>query len=180
MTLAEYHKRLGQPHDIVDHMVYLRLEAHFAKTVIELGVRAGNSTIALLRGVTEVGGHLWSCDVNPPDVPPEWLALPQWTFVQGDDLDPKVIGHFPPVVGCVFIDTSHDYDHTLAELQAYAPRATHSVLCHDTQWAPGDHSLFTATGPVAQALNTYCAEAGLAWENRQSAQGLYGLGVITK
>lgn len=39
------------------------------KVILELGVRGGISTSALLAGVEKSGGHLWSVDVEEPQVP---------------------------------------------------------------------------------------------------------------
>jgi len=77
-----------------------------------------------------------------------------------------------------FLDTSHEYEHTLAELRAYMPRVAAGgiALFHDTNvigW-PG-YQWDSDISPVATALNDYCAETGLTWEN---LPGDYGLGVI--
>ena len=84
-----------------------------------------------------------------------------------------VLAGLPAIADVVFIDTAHTYDHTLAELRAYAPRAP-LVLLHDTQFVNGADA-GTPTGPVARALDDYCAEAGLTWVNRP---GSYGMGCI--
>ena len=53
--------------------------------VLELGVRAGVSTAALLAGVSDHGGHVWSVDRD--DCAPVFAGHPHWTFIQGDSLD---------------------------------------------------------------------------------------------
>jgi hypothetical protein len=168
----EYEYRCAMDSDIALHLPFLHEAARDA-TVIELGVRTGNSTAAFLAA----GAQVWSADIDGPQVPPEWLENPAWHFVHGNDLDPAVQAALPAEVDIVFIDSDHGYDHTMAELRAYAPRARRLVLLHDTQLLPGGGDSGSPGGPVGMAAGDYCAEAGLDWVNRP---GSYGLGVITK
>ena len=168
---AEYLARCAQDSDISLHLPFLYDSAQDA-TVIELGVRTGNSTAAFLAA----GAEVWSVDTSEPQVPAEWHDNPRWHFLCGDDLSPEILAALPAKASIVFLDTSHTYDHTLAELRAYEPRASLLVLLHDTQWVDG-RDTGTPAGPVARALDEYCAEAGLTWENKP---GSYGLGVISK
>lgn len=170
---ADYAARCATYSDISLHLPFLHDAARDAETVINLGVRSGNSDCTFL----SAGAEVWSVDVDEPQVPAEWRSDPRWHFLHGDDLDPGILAALPAQADIVFIDTSHEYEHTLAELRAYVPRARRVVLLHDTQWLPGGTDAGTPTGPVAQALDEYCAEAGLTWENRP---GSYGLGVIAK
>ena len=171
MDIAEdYRLRCEQDSDIALHLPFL-YESAQGGTVIELGVRSGNSTAAFLAA----GAEVWSADTEHPQVPGEWHANPRWHFLHGDDLSPEVLAGIPATADVVFIDTAHTYDHTLAELRAYAPRAP-LVLLHDTQWVD-NRDAGTPCGPVARALDEYCAEMGLRWENRP---GSYGLGVLRR
>ena len=171
MDLAEdYRASCAEDSDIALHLPFLYDSAQ-GSTVIELGVRTGNSTAAFLAA----GAEVWSADTGDPSVPAEWRENPRWHFLLGDDLSPEILAGLPAAADIVFIDTAHTYDHTLAELRAYAPRAGRLVLLHDTQWVPGGIDGGTPTGEVARALDGYCVEAGLSWENRP---GSYGLGVI--
>ena len=167
---AEYLIRCAQNSDISLHLPFL-YESAQGSTVIELGVRTGNSTAAFLAA----GADVWSADTEAPAVPEQWHENPRWHFLCGDDLNPDILDGLPAEVDVVFIDTVHTYDHTLAELRAYAPRAR-LVLLHDTQWVDGRDDGSPA-GPVSRALDDYCAETGLSWENRP---GSYGLGVLRK
>ena len=150
--------------------------------VLELGSRKGNSTLAFLAAADETDGHVWSGDVRDITVDAEgmlpWSRHPRWTFTRGDDMDPVVQSLLPVQVDVLFIDTSHEYEHTLEECRAYVPRVAAGgvALFHDTNlngW-PG-YEWDSAVPPVAAALNEYCAETGLRWEN---TPGVYGLGVI--
>lgn len=164
----EYRHRCAENSDISLHLPFLYDSAQ-GRTVIELGVRTGNSTAAFLAA----GAEVWSADTEEPNVPGEWRGDPRWHFLRGDDLSPGVLAGLPAKADVVFIDTSHAYGHTLAELRAYAPRAP-LVLLHDTQLVDG-RDAGTPAGEVARALDDYCAEAGLSWENRP---GSYGMGCI--
>lgn len=167
---ADYEARCREVSDISLHLPFLHDSAQ-GKTVIELGVRTGNSTAAFLAA----GAEVWSVDIEPAAVPGEWHENPRWHFLCGDDLAPEVAAVLPAKVDVVFIDTVHTYEQTLAELRTYAPRAG-LVLLHDTQWMPGGIDAGAPSGPVARAIDDWCAEAGLTWVNRP---GSYGLGVIT-
>jgi predicted O-methyltransferase YrrM len=177
---AEYDARLAAWSDIQGHLGFLhdRAAAIPQARVLELGVRSGTSTAALLWAVERAGGHLWSVDLEQPRVPSWWALVGRWTLTVGDDLDPGVLAAQPDEVDLLLLDTSHDHDHTLAELAAYVPRVRPGglVCCHDTllerpETAAPDGPPF----PVARALDAWCAEAGLAWSNRP---GSYGMGTI--
>ncbi len=176
--------RLSRWSDIQEYLPFLHdtARSYPGVRVLELGTRKGNSTLAFLAAAKDAGGHVWSCDITDVARDPEgmlpWARLPYWTFVRGDDMRPAVRAALPAECDVLFIDTSHTYDHTLAELRAYMSRLAPggAALFHDTKvydW-PG----YGWTGdmpPVARALSDYCEEAGLSWEE---LPGEYGLGVI--
>ena len=125
---------------------------------------------------------MWSADVANVAADPEgmlpWARCPLWTFTCGDDMDPAVQARLPSEVDVLFIDSSHEHIHTLGELRAYGPRVVPGglIAMHDTNiydW-PG-YGWAGDVPPVQQALNEYCEEAGLRWEN---LPGEYGLGVV--
>jgi len=188
-----YLDRLLTWSDIQEYMPFLHdtAKSYGKVRVLELGTRAGNSTVAFLAAAEAAGGHVWSGDVtdvrNYPEISPLTRA-PSWTFIQGDDMDPAVQARFPAEVDVFFLDTSHEHEHTLAELRAYMPRVAPGgvALFHDTNlygWTGGLPAGIWAGGTpagenypeVRQALDEYCAETGLSWEN---LPGTYGLGVI--
>lgn len=179
---AEFEERCEADSDIVDHLPYLygTVRRYPNARVLELGVRRGNSTSALLAGADLVDGHVWSADIAWPEVPEWWVLTGRWSFYHGDDLDPRISGVLPDEVDVLFLDTGHTYADTVAELRAYVPRVVPggTVLCHDTEWtyehgAPEDGPPF----PVAAALDTYCEETGMTWTNRS---GCFGLGVMVR
>lgn len=172
--------------DIQEYLpfLYQTARSYDQVRVLELGSRKGNSTLAFLAAAEETGGHVWSGDIDNVVLDPEgmlpWFPNERWTFTCGNDMDPAVQARLPAEVDVFFLDTSHEYEHTLAELRAYMPRVAAGgvALFHDTnvmgwpgyQW-DGDMT------PVAAALDEYCAEAGLSWEN---LPGTYGLGIIRR
>ncbi len=179
-----YQDRLSRWSDIQEYLSFLYEQARSRPgvRVLELGCRTGNSTLAFLAGAESSGGHVWSvdpadCDGNPEGMKP-WRRTSLWTFIRGSDMDDEIRAQLPTEVDVLFIDTSHEYEHTLAELRAYVPMVVPGgiVLCHDTNlfgW-PG----YEPPGklpPVQQALDEYCAETRLEWRN---LAGEYGLGVI--
>ena len=175
-----YKDRLHRWSDIREYLPVLHYEARSRQKprILELGTRKGHSTLAFLSGAAHNGGHVWSVDINDVIQDPEgmfvWKGIPNWTFIHGDDMDPEVQAHLPQEVDVLFIDTSHEYDHTLAELRAFMPKVAPGgvALMHDTRlWMHAAEE----TPPVTRALNEYCKETGETWEEMP---GQYGLGII--
>jgi len=149
--------------DVQEHLLYFYQSAK--GNVMEIGVRGGASTSALLAGVVDHGGHLWSVDVNNCRV----FDHPQWTFIQADSIREKdrILAQIPDELEVLFVDGDHSYEGCLSDLQAFGPRAKliliHDCLCPDT--FPG----------VRRASEEYAASLGVPLTIRE---GSYGLGVI--
>jgi predicted O-methyltransferase YrrM len=174
MVTDEYQMRCWMPSDIVQHLPQLHDEASTGDAVvIELGVRSGNSTSAFLAAVEAHGGHVYSVDIGRPPVP--WHGHAQWTFTMGDDL--TLVDDLPDC-DVLFIDTSHHYGHTLAELKAYVPKVKPGgvVLMHDVELErPDGAHPADPPFPVRVATDEFCQANGLTPEY---VTGCYGLGVI--
>lgn len=142
-----------------------------AQRVVELGVREGVSTLAFLAALERTGGHLWSVDIVDDH---QVGDHPQWTFIHGNDLSTDVWAQTPVEVDLLFIDTSHDYDHTLLELNAYGGkvRAGGLIFCHDTQLEFPSEVTPQPPFPVARALDEYCAAHHLEWVNDPAGWGM--------
>jgi len=108
------------------------------RLIVELGVARGESTRVFAQVAKICGATLVGVDLNDCSRALDWEA---WHFIQADDLE--FAREFPnwcrqrrlePVIDVLFIDTSHYFDHTLAEMQAYFPYlADHAkVFFHDT------------------------------------------------
>jgi cephalosporin hydroxylase len=181
---AEYNTRLHQWSDIQDHLPYIHVAAQKSRypTIIEIGVRTGFSTCALLSGAHYMRGQVWSCDVNEPDVPGPWHADPRWHFKKGSSVSEEVLDWMPPRADLIMIDSGHDQELTLQELRAYHPRLRGEgvVLMHDTQFMPPNLWLSEVGGPVYDAIVQFTAETGAPWYNRKSPEPFYGLGVIAR
>lgn len=176
MTLAEEYERLcATPSDIYEHLpTFAAMVRELdAAHVIELGTRTGVSTVAWLYALSRTGGALTSVDIDPkPDIG-DW---PNWRFIQGDDLDPIVLGQLD-LADIVFIDTSHHYEHTLAELRVYQHlvRPGGVIVCHDTELARPEGAPARPVFPVKTAIQEFCAEEGFRWFNYSNC---WGLGII--
>lgn len=174
-----YADRLSRWSDIQEYLPLLHETARsYDKVrVLELGSRKGNSTLAFLAAAEEVNGHVWSGDVTDVTLDSEgmlpWRNNPRWTFVCGDDMDPEIQKWFPREVDVLFIDTSHEYQHTLDEIRDYLPRVAPGgvALFHDTNLQLNISGQNTVIPPVRQALD----DSGHSWED---IPGEYGLGKI--
>jgi predicted O-methyltransferase YrrM len=181
MNLAEQYERLCRDtsSDIWQHLPTFvetvgSLDAH---TVIELGVRAGISTIAWLHAL-ENRGRLWSVDGAPPcedtdgtDLLGPYLnkdrnqsILDHWTFIKGWDNEPTVRMELPSSADIIFVDTNHTYEMTMDELENYWPRVRPGgqMLFHDTNIeTTGNATTPQPLYPVRTAIEEYCSEHSL-------------------
>jgi len=174
---ALFERYRDTPSDISGHLQYMHdlcveLEA---TSVVELGVRTGVSTAAFLAAMEHNGGVVWSADINPPRVDPEIRDHPCWVFVWGDDME---LVDEAPEADMVFIDTSHAYQHTLDELDAYSKFARKVILLHDTQLEQPEGLTDQPPFPVRKAcLEWLDRNPGWAWEEFTHC---YGLGVMRR
>jgi predicted O-methyltransferase YrrM len=132
-----------EPH--IDTLIRLAREA---RTIVEWGVRHGVSTWALLDGLPE-DGRLFSVDIVERAVPLRVANDPRWTFILGNDTDPALRPLLPEQADIVFIDTSHTYEQTVAELAAALDYNPSRIVMHDY-----------VMEPVARAASEFCAREG--------------------
>lgn len=197
MLEADYQLRLAVWSDIQEQAPLIReaVRGYNRPVVAELGTRMGESTSALLAGASASGGHVYSVDIGPVGPCEWWEQTGRWKFLNADDMSVTARAFIPGKLDVLFIDTSHTYEHTLAELREYVPRVKPggTVLCHDPELRNDDPVMGAAwvlmageapEFPVAAALDTFCAEAGLSWErqterpNPAPGRPFYGLGTI--
>lgn len=107
------------------------------KKILELGVRQGVSTRALLVACRATGSQLISVDTDPcnevKNVIHSLRLWDYWTFLQLNDR--RLLNFWKyGRVGMVFLDTDHDYKHTLAELGVCHKLLSRKgvILVHDT------------------------------------------------
>ena len=144
--------------DISDHLGTLFYEtvAQRPRLIVELGTRGGESTRALLAAAEHTHAQMLSLDIEPCEVPDLPANLRQrWHFVQSDDVAfgrDRFDGwcrerRLPPEAPVLFIDTSHEYEHTKAELQTWLPKVPPGgvAMFHDTCM---DHAVFRNDGSI--------------------------------
>lgn len=134
-----YRARLALAGDMQAHLptLYWLVRLLKVKQGLELGVRSGFSTSALLAGLEETGGRLTSFDWNGQqglpglDIDPALSACEHWTLIEGDSvaLEPQA----PKRLDLLFIDSMHDYETTRAELDAYGERTRKVIALHDME-----------------------------------------------
>lgn len=174
LTLEDVYNQLVEtPSDINEHLPTLvdLCKRTDAKTIIELGVRMATSTIAWLKGAEDVDAQVWSVDVDTP--PP--LQHERWSFIPGNDLDPFVVQSLPDDADIVFIDTNHEYQQTLDELNTYADklRPGGCFVLHD--WAVEKHEHHTTEQPpfpVKTAVEEFVEKSGGKLETWENNNGL--------
>ncbi len=126
--------------DISDHLLTLFGAALSVspRLIVELGVRTGESTEVLAKVARLCASRLVSVDIDDCS---GVCDLPGWLFVKGDDIDfaktfpawARARG-LPDRIDFLFIDTSHLYDHTVAEILHWFPHLSPGakVAFHDT------------------------------------------------
>lgn len=115
--------------DMQGHMFTLSRYSSMCQSVVEFGVRDGNSTWALLGGLPD---RLTSYDIERrPEVDIiERVAAPSNTkfkFVLGSSLEVDI-----EEADMLFIDTLHTYDQLKQELDRHAHKARKFIAFHDT------------------------------------------------
>lgn len=130
--------------DISEHLNLLYLFLHSAKprNILELGTRGGESTKVLEKYCREMNIVGKSFDL---DEAPDWLIKSKnWRHFVGDDIHlGKILtstriwpdgSEFTPL-DFIFLDTSHEYNHTREELEIYVPLLKNeigAIAFHDT------------------------------------------------
>ena len=132
----EIRRGIREPVGITDihYHLYALFEASKGN-VLEIGVRHGVSTCALLRGVEIHGGHLWSIDTDEKSMH-VFEGNPNWTPICADSVKDafKLLKTIPAKLDLLFVDGDHSYAGVLSDLENYGPRAD-VIMCHDADEA---------------------------------------------
>lgn len=166
-----------KPTDIHQHLValYNLVTSMKAKTVIELGVNTGESTIAFLEAVAATDGLLTSVDIQDlPQTRPmleSYGLTGRWQFHMMDDIKfglevwPK-----GKLADLIFVDTSHQYEQTKREIQVFEPilRPGGIMVFHDT---------VTFYDGVQKPINEFLKLNKWPYENKTNCNGL---GILRK
>lgn len=162
--------------DICEHLelLYSLVLGLKAKLVIELGIRTGQSTVALLEAVHETKGRLISVDTDHCEDAVRMINSYKlsdcWSFVQDDDIEFGSRWNGDPT-DLIFIDTSHEYSHTKKEIEIFERllRPGGLMVFHDTvSFHDGVYV------PIQEFLST---RSSYRFDNRTNCNGL---GIITK
>lgn len=175
ITYKDVLSRSARESDISLHLIRLyelTADIHSPdKVVVELGVRSGESTTALLAAVNDTGGRLISVDITECRQTRRRLkGEPNWVFFHGDDME--LIKKWRKTIDHLFIDTSHTFDHTLVELREWGRwvKDYGIISLHDTN-APNYPG-------VMRAVEKYLEEnPNFTFTNYPES---FGLGVIKK
>jgi hypothetical protein len=139
-SLSAIQKRAERRTDICDHLetIFLECLGIRSRLIVELGSGDGESTFVLERIAKLWKAKLVSVDIEDRE---EVSFYQDRIFVLEDDITFAVKfndwcgrHHIEPQIDILFIDTSHLFDHTVQEINAWfpflAPRS--KVLFHDT------------------------------------------------
>lgn len=157
--------RAARGSDISSHLESLFVEGLKVnpRLIVELGVRGGESTWVFERLARRCGADLVSVDIADCSA---ICKYERWHFVQEDDV--QFGRRFPnwcrtrgltTRIDVLFVDTSHLYQHTLAEIAAWFPHLGPgaAVMFHDTNagtifrrrdWTLGGHGFNNDRGVI--------------------------------
>lgn len=121
-----YEQKCNEVSDIYFHLPKLKELSSQSNHVTEMGVRSGNSTIALLAGEPQT---LISYDVNP--IPQYLLELKHKTNFQFNQKNVLNISIEP--TDFLFIDTLHTYQQLSQELNLHSSKVRKWIAFHDTE-----------------------------------------------
>jgi len=151
--------------DISDHLSTIFYFARDAnpKLIVELGTRGGESTKALLAASASCNSVMLSIDMD--DCNHSGLPFDEhWNFIKADDIEFGRDGFvewcnsksIPAKIGVLFIDTSHEYNHTKQELETWLEYLDENgiIILHDTNMGKGIFS--RRDGSI-----------GLSWDNER-------------
>jgi len=106
------------------------------KTIIELGVRNGNTTLPLLRAAKINKGLLYSVDIKDTNFIPEKDHAENWRFYQQDSI--KFLENWNPKndIDIIFLDDWHSYEHVKEQLTILDSIVSPStvILLHDLMY----------------------------------------------
>jgi hypothetical protein len=137
--LEQYQQKIRGPSDIEGHVGWIGY--HARGNIMEIGVRDGYSTAAILIGLEQnrEGGHLWSVDKEDCG---HLYSNPRWTFIQANSLteserilDATNMKSNGLWIDLLLIDGDHSYAGCLSDLTNFG-RYAKIIAVHDTnsQW----------------------------------------------
>jgi len=194
VVAIRYEEACKQDGDMKDFLPWMKENAKGA--VLEIGVRGGHSTAALLAGVEKNGGVVMSVDIT--DCSMLYRGHPQWKFIQTSSQNPKL--KVPPL-DMVLIDGDHSREGYKADLERYWPMVKPGgiILSHDIEpeksyeddprevistclLSSGEVMTFKDNLPskgIGEEFEKFCREHAdeVEWEK---LPGRHGMGVLRK
>ena len=136
----EYNKRKNTSSDINEHLETLYKYGKECNSIVELGSRHGDSTVALLNSQPET---MVSYDLFKSDFIDE-IKLDNFKFITDDSLKISI-----EETDLLFIDTLHRYFQLYNELGLHAKKVRKYIILHDTEtYGEADEPLYAAHIPV--------------------------------
>ena len=161
--------------DINEHLETLKSYASKVNHVTELGVREGNSTVAFLAGKPR---FLVSYDINPCGnrtliAEATIKSGVQWFFLQENSLTCEIMP-----TDLLFIDTEHNYEQLIQELNRHNTKVSKYIILHDTETYKhvGDPA---NKGGLLKAINEFL-DANKSWSVKEVFTNNNGLTVLEK
>lgn len=157
-----------------------------ARTIIELGVRSGDSTRCFLAAAEDTDGKVFSYDIAgdayhvrkvTEDFGIPWVD--RWECQQADSVEAaKFWGEW--TADFVFVDTVHSLEQTMAEIKAWTPivRPGGIIAFHDTAIPePGRDGVLPA---IKNFLWLYGKDGWSFEEHHGTIAGDTGIGILYK
>ena len=140
---SELEKLYQDNHPSHEHGFWLQwmTKALNLKTVVELGVGHGGTTLPFLYAVRAIGGHLHSFDIKECNEAKQKVQNHKlndyWTFTQTDDLKAQ----WDSPIDHLYIDSIHSKSHVLKQLNKYEKfvKSNGIITLHDIVWAQYDN-----------------------------------------
>jgi predicted O-methyltransferase YrrM len=132
------------------------------RLMVELGTRGGDSTRSLLSAAKVASSTLLSVDINDCEAI-KLSDRSNWHFIKADDVEFGRTGFkewciehsLDPEIDLLFIDTSHEYEHTKQEIETWAKHLapTGTMIFHDTNMGTGIYA--RTDGSLGAAWNNH-------------------------
>lgn len=102
-----------------------------AKSILELGVRYGDTTLPLTLGTYLVAGTVDAVDILPTEYQCPEILKPHWNFIQSDAIE--FLENNTKYYDLIYIDDWHSYSHVKKELELIDKFADNKtlILLHD-------------------------------------------------
>lgn len=138
--------------DISSHLpsLFVHTLLQNPKTILELGVRSGESTVSLAKVAEYMDAQLIGIDIDPKSAYVyAKLTSIKAQFIHMNDIDFASSfsrNHPNQKIDAIFIDTSHLYQHTMQELQTFVPLLSNIgvLIFHDSNVTPLNNNSYYA------------------------------------